>query len=107
MLVFGGIEGRERENVPVLSGLEKAKWFFSSILRAECRWLVLLSVRRSILCSRRLSGDKPMLTSISLAGSYAKNRITSLPMVARRHRRTRPIERRNSYSTTLDNDSKQ
>ncbi len=105
MLVFGGIKRRvlegkgERTSVERVG--EKAKWYFSSILRAECRWLVLLLVKKSILCSRRLSGDKPMLTFISLAGSYAKTGITSLPMVARRHHRIQPIERRNSYSNAL------
>ena len=46
-----------------------------------------------------------MLTSMILAGSYAKNGITSLPMVARRHHRIQPIERRNSYSNALANDT--
>ena len=85
---------------------EKAKRYFSSMLRAECRCLVLLLVTKGILCSRRLSEDKPMLSTISLAGSYTENDITSLPKVARRHHRTQPIERRNSYSNALDNDTK-
>ena len=84
---------------------EKAKRYFSSIL-TECRCLVLLLVTKGVLCSRRLSEDKPMLPTISLAGSYLEDDITSLPKVARRHHRIQPIERRNSYSNALDNDTR-
>ena len=110
MLVSGGIEwmvlAEKGERTWVERFGEKAKWYFSSMLRAGCRWLMLLVVKKSILCSRSPSGYKSMLTSIILAGSYAKIGITSLPMVARRHHRIQPTERRNSYSNALDNDPK-
>ena len=110
MLVSGGIERRvlegKSEHTWVERFGEKAKWYFSSILRAECRWLVLLLMMKSVLCSCSLSGDKPMLTIMVLARSYARNSITSLPMVARRRHRIQPIERRNSYSNASDNDTK-
>lgn len=110
MLVFGGIERRVLEGRGEHTWVErfgdKAKCYFSSMLGAECCWLVLLLVKKSISCSRSLSGDKPMLTFLILAGSYAKNGITSLPKVARRPHRIQPIERRNSYSNALDNDTR-
>ena len=110
MLVSGGIKRTVLEGKGERTWVERfgdnAKWYFSSILRAECRWLVLLLVKKSILCFHGLFGDKPMLTSMILAGSHAKNGITSLPMVARRHHRIQPIERTNSYSNALDNDTK-
>ncbi len=71
MLVFGGIEKkvleRKGERTWVERFGEKAKWYFSSILRAEWCSLVLLLVKKSILCSRSLSGDKPMLITMILA----------------------------------------